>query len=155
VTGTDGTGGNRSVPDWVADADWIEWEWTDDGGDDGYGYLRERVHELAREWRRDRERFDPPADPPADERAMSYLREGVGPVVMVYVEARTGGRLVRLSEVEFDLLHAALNGWLGLYARCYGVEADPDVTVREAAEVLLETHNVRDTAQLLTHVPAR
>jgi hypothetical protein len=74
---------------------------------------------------------------------------------MVYVEARTGGRLVRFSPAEFDLLHAALNGWLALYTRCYGVETDPDVTIREAAEVLLETHNVRDTAQLLTHVPER
>lgn len=56
---------------------------------------------------------------------------------------------------EFELLHRAMNDWLTMYARCYGVDLDADFTVREAAEVLLRTHDVVDTAQLLTCVPER
>lgn len=48
-----------------------------------------------------------------------------------------------------------MNDWLTMYARCYGVDLDADFTVREAAEVLLRTHDVVDTAQLLTCVPER
>ena len=36
-----------------------------------------------------------------------------------------------------------------------GVDIDAGFTVRTAAELLLETRNVRDVAQLLTDVPER
>ena len=84
-----------------------------------------------------------------------YLREGVGRAVWLYVEARTGGRLVRFSEAEFAALTRAMNLWLECYARCYGVDLEAEFTIREAAELLLETRNVHDVGQLLTGVPSR
>lgn len=113
----------------------------------------ERVQDLAARAQRDREHFDPPADPPAEERAMRYLREGVGPAISVYVEGRTGGELAAFSEVEVSLLEDAVRTWLGLYTRCYGVERDVDVSLRQAAELLVDTRNVADTAAVLTRVP--
>ena len=123
-----------------------------DTGGDRSAYW-ERVQELAARAQRDRERFDPPADPPDEERAMRYLREGVGPAISVYVEGRTGGDLAAFSEVELSLLEDAVATWLGLYARCHGVERDVDVSIRQAAELLVDTRNVADTAALLTRVP--
>jgi hypothetical protein len=113
----------------------------------------ERVRRLAARAQRDRERFDPPADPPDEERAMTYLREGVGPAISVYVEGRTGGSLAAFSEVEVALLEDAVCTWLALYARCYGVERDVDVSIRQAAELLVDTRNVADVAAVLTRVP--
>ncbi|MDH5020204.1 hypothetical protein [Halobacterium rubrum] len=113
----------------------------------------ERVRRLASRARRDRECFDPPADPPDEERAMTYLREGVGPAISVYVEGRTGGSLAAFSEVEVSLLEDAVCTWLALYARCYGVERDVDVSIRQAAELLVDTRNVADVAAVLTRVP--
>ncbi|MFC7202075.1 hypothetical protein ACFQJC_00995 [Haloferax namakaokahaiae] len=126
----------------------------------------ERVRALAAEARRARESFEPPVDDGEDEgategegtaesKALAYARDGVGPVVALYIEARTGGRMVEFTPEEFRLLERALNDWLSLYVRCYGVEYDPEFTVREAAELLLRTHSALDTAQLLTCVPAR
>ncbi|MDS0478530.1 hypothetical protein [Natrinema sp. 1APR25-10V2] len=93
------------------------------------------------------------ASAPCD--ADEYLREGAGRAVWLYVEARTGGRLVPFSEAEFDALETAMNRWLECYATCHGVDMDAEFTVREAAELLLETRNIVDTAQLLTCVPER
>jgi hypothetical protein len=115
----------------------------------------ERVRTLASESRRVRESCDPPAEPPDEEQAKRYLVEGVGPAVSVYVEGRTGGSNAAFSDVELSLLERALNDWLTLYARCYGVELDADFSVREAATALLDTRNVVDTAQVLTRVPER
>jgi hypothetical protein len=110
-----------------------------------------RIEALGDRAREERERFDPPSDP--DERALSYLREGLWPVLAVYIEARSSGE--RLSRAEHTALEDALNEWLELYALCYGVGIDSEFSVRETAELFVETHNIRDTAQLLTHVPAR
>lgn len=101
--------------------------------------------------REERATFDPPEEP--DERALSYLTEGLWPVLERYIEARSSGE--GFSRTEHDALEDALNGWLELYALCYGVGIDAEFSVREAAELFVETHDVRDTAQLLTHVPAR
>ena len=127
-----------------------------DAGRPRSGYY-DRIRSLADEAADARESFVPPeADAlPADERATSLLRTGLGPVVSLYVEARTAEWDVAFSGEELRLLHGAVNDWLALYTRCYGVETDPDFTVREAAELLLRTHNIRDTAQLLTRVPDR
>jgi hypothetical protein len=114
-----------------------------------------RIQTLQAEYRRERDRFEQPADPPDEGRAMEFLREGLGPAVMVYLDARTNNWGVAFSQQEFDDLQETMNGYLELYAACYGVEMDADFTVRKAAELLIETHNIRDTAVMLTQVPAR
>lgn len=115
----------------------------------------DRIETLAAKAAEDSAAFERPADPPAGTEAMRYLREGVGPAVALYVEARTGPGHVPFDEADLSALRDAMNDWLGLYCRCYGTEFDPEFTVREAAELLVETHNVRDVAQLLTDVPPR
>ena len=112
--------------------------------------LAPRIRRLAAEARERREATTVASSSP--EEAMEYLRSGLAPVVSAYVEARTG-EMVRLSEEEMRLLHRATNDWLVCYARCHGVDADPDVTVREAAEMVVKTHHIGDTAALLTGVP--
>ena len=84
------------------------------------------------------------------EAALVAARDGLGPVVGVYVEARTEDEPVRFSQRELDRLHAATSDWLAVYAQCRGVDADPDATVREAAELLIDTHDITDVAALLT-----
>lgn len=114
-----------------------------------------RAAALAERAREDRRSFDPPSDPPDEQRALSYLTDGVGPSVALYIEARTGGEPVQLSPSTFASLESAMNDWLELYTACYGVETEPSFTVREAAEILVDTRDISDVAQLLTHVPAR
>lgn len=123
-----------------------------------------RIRRLAAEARSARERAlgdDSPAEAPKatddtpKECATEAARDGLGPVVGLYVEARTGGEDVRLSAAELSLLHRATNDWLAVYAACYGVAFDPDYTVREAAQLLVDTHDVRETAALLTQLPER
>ncbi|WP_332897633.1 hypothetical protein [Haladaptatus sp. CMSO5] len=115
----------------------------------------ERISSLAERAQADREQSTLARGEAADERALTYLRDGVGQVALVYIEARTGDEQVRFSTVEFSLLERALNDWLDCYAHCYGVELGAEFTVREVAELLLKTDNIRDTAQLLTGVPTR
>mgnify|MGYP000557136483 CR=1 FL=1 len=115
----------------------------------------ERIETLEERAARDEREFSPPADPPVEERAMGFLREGVGPAVSLFVEARTGGLTVHFPPAEYDALEGAMNTWLELYAACYGVDVDGDFQLRTAAELMVDTHNVKDVAQLLTHVPAR
>jgi hypothetical protein len=116
---------------------------------------RDRIEDLAERARADRQAFDPPTDPPDDERATEFLREGVGEVVSVYVEARTG-EFAPLDEAEMEALERAMNDWLELYARCHGRDVDPDVTVREVTEtVVMDTHDLADAAAVLTGVPDR
>ena len=121
-----------------------------------------RIAALERRAERDRASFDADldsenaADRYDDEQAAErYLRDGAGQAIWLYVEARTGGRLVPFSEAEFTALEDAMNTWLELYARRYGVELEAEFTLREAAQLLLETRNVHETAQLLTGVPDR
>jgi len=116
--------------------------------------FRERIGSLADRAAADREAFDPPADPPDEERALEYLRDGVGDAVACYVEARTG-EPVALDREEMALLERALNDWLELYARCHGTRIEAAFTVREVAELVVDTRDVVDAAQLLTGVPPR
>jgi hypothetical protein len=113
-----------------------------------------RIADLAEEARHERETFDPP-ETADEERALRYARDGLGDVVALYIEARTAEWDVEFSGRELDLLHRATNDYLSLYSRCHGVSFDTDVTVREVAEVVLKTHNIVDTAQLVTKVPDR
>ena len=94
-------------------------------------------------------------EPPDEDRATELLHEGFGPTVSLYCQARTGGSWERFEQREFERLQATLDRWLDLYARCYGVELDGEYSVRTAAELLVDTHNIRDTAMLLTGVPER
>ncbi|WP_290811514.1 hypothetical protein [Halovivax sp.] len=114
-----------------------------------------QIAALARRAERDRERLCRNPEAAAPEAANRYLREGVGEAVGVYVDGRTGGRMVRFSPAEFAALERAMNDWLECYARCHGVELDAEFTLREAAELLLETRNVHDVGRLLTGVPPR
>ena len=113
-----------------------------------------RIADLADTARHERETFDPP-ESPDEERAVAYARDGLGSVVALYLEARTAEWDVEFSDRELDLLHRATNDYLSLWARCHGVEFDTDTTVREVAEVVLKTHNIVDTARLVTKVPGR
>ncbi|WP_440006302.1 hypothetical protein [Halomicrococcus sp. SG-WS-1] len=115
---------------------------------------RDRIAVLAERSRVDREAFEAPENRPDEERALSYLRDGVGDVVSVYVDGRTG-EFAAFDEVEMSMLERALNDWFELYARCYGETIEAEFTVREVAELVIDTHDVSDVAQLLTHVPER
>ncbi|RQG90119.1 hypothetical protein EA462_09000 [Natrarchaeobius halalkaliphilus] len=112
-----------------------------------------RIAALERRALRERASLDA-ADLESDE-ATRFLRDGAGQAIWLYVEGRTGGRMVRFPPAEMRALECAMNAWLECYTRCYGVELDAEFTVREAAELLLETHNIVDVAQLLTGVPSR
>jgi hypothetical protein len=101
-----------------------------------------------------REAFDPPADPPDGERALSFARDGVGEAAAVYIEARTQESWVYFDADAWSALETALNDYLELFAACHGVDCNPDVTVRTAAETLLDTHDAVDTAAVLTDVDA-
>jgi len=124
-----------------------------------------RIAALARRAERERAAFDGgetgsdddpiPDAPTSPDDAADYLREGVGQAIWLYVEARTGGRLVPFSAAEFAALETAMNRWIECYTRCHGVALEAEFTIREAAELLLDTRNVVDTAQLLTSVPDR
>jgi len=114
-----------------------------------------RIHDIADEATADCAAFEEPTDPPDEERAMGYLREGAGPAVSLYVEARTGGNMVHFPPDEYHALEGAMNDYLELYAACYGVDVTADYVLREAAELLIDTHNIRDVAQILTGVPER
>lgn len=123
------------------------------GADSPYA---DRVHALASDARVAREKTTVRDDPDPDPRAaLECARDGLGPVVAVYIEAHTGGRRTRFSGEELALLHRATSDWLTCYAREHGVDHAADATVREAAELLLDTHDVTDVAQLLTGVPER
>jgi hypothetical protein len=115
----------------------------------------ERIEDLADRATADCAAFEPPADPPDEQQAMSYLRDGAGPAVSLYVEARTGGLMVHFSPDQYHALENAMNDWFELYAACYGVDVDADIALRKAAELLIDTHNIKDVAQILTGVPER
>lgn len=85
--------------------------------------------------------------------ARRAARDGLGPVVARYIEARTGDR-ERLSAEQLDRLDAACNDWLAVYARRLGRECDPGVPVRTAAEAVIDTHDVVAAAELLTAIDA-
>ncbi|MFU1782298.1 hypothetical protein ACM16X_13020 [Haloarcula japonica] len=117
------------------------------------GQYDDQVRTLSRRAEQTRASLDP--DPPDEERAMEILREGFGPTVALYCESRTGESWVRLSDAEFERLEGAMNDWLDCYAACYGTELAGTYSVRAAAELLVDTHNVRDVAVIMTGVPDR
>lgn len=129
-------------------------------GDEGPPPSRyaERIEELAREARTAREAWTDAElgdSEPDEQRALEAARDGLGPVVACYIEARTSDDPPRFSAREHRLLRRATRDWLECFTRWYGVAHDADATVRTAAELLLETHDIVDVAQLLTGVPDR
>jgi hypothetical protein len=114
----------------------------------------ERIWELDERVEREREAFDPPANPPNEDRAMTFLREGAGPAISLFVEARTGQHMIQFDPEAYEALEEAMNEWLELYAACYGQDIVADYALREAAQLLIDTHNIRDVAEVLTQVPA-
>jgi|AntRauTorcE11898_2_1112593.scaffolds.fasta_scaffold28455_3 hypothetical protein len=124
------------------------------GGSDERQVYDERAFALRDRARAARERFDPPTDPPDRERALAFARDGVGEAAAIYIDARMERSWVYFETDAFDALETALNAYLELFAACHGVDRDPDVTVRTAAETLLDTHDAVDTAAVLTGVDA-
>lgn len=114
-----------------------------------------RIRRQAARAREAREAFVPPADPPEGARALAYLREGLGPTVGIYLEGRTGGRPAPFDAEEYARLERAVNDWLALYVRCHGEQPAGEVTLRAVAKLLVETHDLRETARVLTRVPSR
>ncbi|AFZ71603.1 hypothetical protein [Natronobacterium gregoryi] len=112
-----------------------------------------RIAALERRAERDRVRLEDSDEEPQVEEPAAYLREGAGRAIWLYVEGRTGGRMVPFSAAELAALERAMNAWFECYALCHGIEIDAVFTIRDAAELLLETHNVIETAQLLLGVP--
>ncbi|MDS0258771.1 hypothetical protein NDI56_05115 [Haloarcula sp. S1CR25-12] len=113
----------------------------------------ERIRRLERRAEAVADGFEP--EPPDDSRALELLRTGVGPTVSVYCEARTGGSWHRFDDAEFERLEATLDRWLRLYGACYGVDLEGSYPVRTAAELLVDTRDIRDVAAVLTGVPER
>ncbi|MCW8172589.1 hypothetical protein D8S78_10465 [Natrialba swarupiae] len=113
-----------------------------------------RIAALERRAERDRKRLEPEDEQPEPDDATTYLREGAGRAIWLYVEGEPAGGWF-VSPAELDALERAMNAWLECYARCYGVKLEADFSIREAAELLLETRNVDDVGQLLTDVPSR
>jgi len=114
-----------------------------------------RIDELADRATADCSAFEPPAEPPDERQASSYLRDGAGPAVSLYVEAQTGDDVVHLSPDQRRALENAVADWLELYALCYGVDISVDATLREAAELLVDTQSISDVARAITGVPSR
>jgi hypothetical protein len=63
--------------------------------------------------------------------------------------------MVHVPPDEYHALEGAMNDYFGLYAACYGVDISAEYALREAAELLIDTHNIKDVAQILTGVPER
>lgn len=124
-----------------------------EGDDPPPSRYADRIERLAQEARAAREEWDRDAPDPDEQRALEAARDGLGPVVACYVEARTSDDPPRFSAREHRLLRRATQDWLECFARFHGVAHDSDATVRGAAELLLETHDVVAVAELLTGVP--
>ncbi|MFB6202430.1 MAG: hypothetical protein ABEI98_10525 [Halorhabdus sp.] len=118
----------------------------------GRGY-RVRVAALVERARRARSSFLPPAEPPDRDRAVEYLRDGVGPTVALYREASEEDGSDRLSAVESRQLDRALNEWFELYAACYGEFLDTTVTVPEVTAELDDGQTLQVTARQVTGIP--
>lgn len=116
-------------------------------------HFHDRIWDLRERADRHVATFDPPEAPPKPDEAMTYLRNGAGPAVSLYVEARTGGNMVHFPPPEYHALEGAMNDWFELYAACYGADIEAEFVIRTAAEALLDTHNIHDVARVLTGVP--
>ncbi|MDS0284143.1 hypothetical protein [Haloarcula onubensis] len=113
----------------------------------------DRIRELDAHAREFATVLDP--DPPDDELAADVVRLGVGPTVALYCEARTGADWHRFERQQFRRLQATFDRWLACYGACYGVDLSGSYSLRTAAELLVDTHDARAVAAVLTGVPGR
>ncbi|MFB6196929.1 MAG: hypothetical protein ABEI52_01500 [Halobacteriaceae archaeon] len=110
------------------------------------------IESIASRARSRREEIDV-AKEPRRGAAVEALKNGLWPVLKTYIDARAGNR--QLTPSEAKLLERALNDWLAIYCRHHGHRVNPSLTVREAASMFVDTHDLYDTAQLLTGIPQR
>ena len=89
------------------------------------------------------------------ENGNEYLKNGVGPAVLLYIGARSKHGITPITPEQFQNIENNMNGWLELYARCHGEEIEASFSLREAAVLFIETHNIFDVAQILTRIPER
>lgn len=92
------------------------------GGSDHW----DEVAAVVRQSRRRLGRFDPAVD----SRRVA-CREGVAPIVELYVAVRRRGSA--LSDVERSLLSGALNDWLDAYGHCVDRSLDAEFSLHEVA----------------------
>ena len=85
--------------------------------------------------------------------ALECLMMGFGPIVAMYLEARIKGKLIPITQNQFEKIELIMNGWLEIYARYYGEEIEANFSVRDAALLFLETHDIQDVAEILTKIP--
>ena len=84
--------------------------------------------------------------------AMECLTKGFGPSVAIYIEARLKGNLIPITPEQFQKLETIMNGWLELYTEYLGEKIEANFSIREAAVLFLETHDIQDVAEILTRV---
>jgi hypothetical protein len=113
----------------------------------------ERIWRLSERAAQDVQAFDPPSEPPDEDRAMEFLREGAGPAIALFCEARTGRHSIQFDPDAYTALEDAMNEWLELYAACYGVDLNAEYPLRKGAELLIDTENIKDVAVVLTRIP--
>lgn len=85
--------------------------------------------------------------------AMECLMKGFGPSIAIYIEARLKGNLIPITPEQFLKLESIMNGWLELYTEYLGEKVEANFSIREAAVLFLETHDIQDVAEILTRVP--
>lgn len=116
--------------------------------------LSTRIEQLASQARADKRSIEArQLQVPDSEQALEFLRTGAGPAIMLYIEGRTGGRMYDFGTTGYEQLEWAMNVWFDCYAACYGVTRVDRTPLRTAAELLIETQNIEDTAMLVTGVP--
>lgn len=112
-----------------------------------------RVAALNERARRARSTFRPLEEPPARDRAMEYLRDGVATAVGLYREAPTAGERDPPAPGLWSELDNAFRAWLELYAACYGVFVEVEVSVVRAAALRERGLSLREMATRVTGVP--
>ncbi|MFB6127458.1 MAG: hypothetical protein ABEJ79_09235 [Halolamina sp.] len=85
-------------------------------------------------------------DPAVDSRTVA-CREGIAPIVELYVAVRRRGD--SLSDVERSLLSGALNDWLDAYGRCVDRSPDGEFSLHEVALTYAREGSVVDTVVAL------
>jgi hypothetical protein len=100
------------------------------------------VRNLVERSRRRSTAFDPAEGDP-----VVPVREGITPIVSLYVHAQADGD--GLTDVERSLLSGALNDWLQLYAECRDTHCEGSFTVHEVATAYARDRDIETTLSRL------